>query len=871
MKIKGVSTVNETLAKIIFLVLPTICVIYFLLVNAHNYFSILRNDALSQSLYCLLGMSLSVLFYAFRFRVLVTFAALVTVFYTMYKGLDATAIGEFDTFFLSVRFLIFSTLFSASWLLGAAFARWRYIHYLIAAIFFVASILLIAKQKTDSVTHLLQAFLPAVLYSFYIIFAAEQIHHYKDKSQRFWWFMLRRVFLFLLLIASIGAIVSYQMQDRFEQVVAQAGGQGDKGENGMLTKDKEGNFDLKDYAQLRSNQGRSNELLFAAHIDNFLPGTDIPNPLYLTAFYYTKFDTSTETFERDKQIPKNDLFEPNVAQIPLYSTRIDSSVIINGMGDQGKRVVELEVYNKKLSPETYLAPNIGFFVQAIAIEKDFRATFKSAFRAKAYVSELNSAYFIYNAKDPQLKAFQEQRFQVLRKAGTYENVDKRFIDYYTQMPKDAKFQRITALANKIAAHAKTPVDKVLALRDYFLSKDEEGNPLFSYTDNPGVPDIPSASKLMYFLFDSHKGYCAYYAGATLFMLRSLGIPSRITVGFMTIDRSDQNKGWYWYYADQAHAWVQVYFPGFGWLDFDTTVGNDDAQESPSPDGTPPMQPPHAWFASEGQIVTIDSLNKTLRLKVAQILFHDKAYKTKHKATDVLLDVSMAYIQKDSMPIALKDLKIGDTATAVSYADAIKRMQDGNVDDCAETIIAKMPSPAPMDDVYLKKTPEQIYEEQLQKALQAKPFSWNDFLLNLLYATVLLLLLFLSIPFLVFNYFRIRSNTAKNTGQKAYWQYRAFSFYLHQLGLFRLSLTPLDYAKNIVDIRFGTSFSSFMNVYLKIKYTGQKISAIEEQKIDCFLSNNLHIVQSTITFKERLLAFLRPLRAITFFNTPNTTL
>jgi hypothetical protein len=534
-------------------------------------------------------------------------------------------------------------------------------------------------------------------------------------------------------------------------------------------------------------------------------------------------------------------------------------------------VVELEVYNKKLSPETYLAPNIGFFVQPIAIEKDFRATFKSAFRAKAYVSELNSAYFIYNAKDPQLKAFQEQRFQVLRKAGTYENVDKRFMDYYTQMPKDAKFQRITALANKIAAHAKTPVDKVLALRDYFLSKDEEGNPLFSYTDNPGVPDIPSASKLMYFLFDSHKGYCAYYAGATLFMLRSLGIPSRITVGFMTIDRSDQNKGWYWYYADQAHAWVQVYFPGFGWLDFDTTVGNDDAQESPSPDGTPPMQPPHAWFASEGQIVAIDSLNKTLRLKVAQILFHDKAYKTKHKATDVLLDVSMAYIQKDSMPIALKDLKIGDTATAVSYADAIKRMQDGNVDDCAESIIAKMPSPAPMDDVYLKKTPEQIYEEQLQKALQAKPFSWNDFLLNLLYATVLLLLLFLSIPFLVFNYFRIRSNTAKNTGQKAYWQYRAFSFYLHQLGLFRLSLTPLDYAKNLVDIRFGTSFSSFMNVYLKIKYTGQKISAIEEHKIDCFLSNNLHIVQSKITFKERLLAFLRPLRAITFFNKPNTTL
>ena len=83
--------------------------------------------------------------------------------------------------------------------MGAAFSRWRYTHYAIAALFLLASILLIAKQKTDSVPHLLQAFLPAVLYSFYIIYAAEQIYNYKDKSQKFWWFMSRRVFLFLLL------------------------------------------------------------------------------------------------------------------------------------------------------------------------------------------------------------------------------------------------------------------------------------------------------------------------------------------------------------------------------------------------------------------------------------------------------------------------------------------------------------------------------------------------------------------------------------------------------------------------------------------------------------------------------------------------
>src|SRR5690606_12773263 len=107
----------------------------------------------------------------------------------------------------------------------------------------------------------------------------------------------------------------------------------------------------------------------------------------------------------------------------LFFTQTDSTVIKNAMGDKLRKTVEIEVYSKSLSPETYLAPSTGFFVQPIAIEKDFKDEFKTAFRAKSYVSELNSAYFIYNAEDPQIKAFQEQRFEVLRKVKDYEGVD----------------------------------------------------------------------------------------------------------------------------------------------------------------------------------------------------------------------------------------------------------------------------------------------------------------------------------------------------------------------------------------------------------------------------------------------------------------
>jgi hypothetical protein len=150
-----------------------------------------------------------------------------------------------------------------------------------------------------------------------------------------------------------------------------------------------------------------------------------------------------------------------------------------------------------------------------------------------------------------------------------------------------------------------------------------------------------------------------------------------------------------------------------------------------------------------------------------------------------------------------------------------------------------------------------------------PFSWRDFLMQMFSIALILLLLFFSIPTVLFNYFKIRSKRAKPLEQKAYWQYRAFSFYMHQLGYFRLSMTPLDYAKNVVDVRFGTSFTNFMNIYLKIKYTGQKISGVEEPEIALFLDHNLKMIQSKTTFKGRLFSFLRPLRILTFFNKPET--
>ena len=541
-------------------------------------------------------------------------------------------------------------------------------------------------------------------------------------------------------------------------------------------------------------------------------------------------------------------------------------VIHNSLGDNARSVVDVEIYNCNLSPSTYLAPNVGFFVQPITVEKDFREKFRSAYRTKSYVSDLNSAYFVYNIDTPVIRKFQEDRFRVLRTVKDYNKVDPKFIKYYTYMPGNEKFRSISQLAHRVTDTAMMPVDKVVAIRNYFLSKNENGEHLYKYTDNPGEPDIPNASKLLYFLNENHKGYCAYYAGATLFMLRSLGIPSRIAVGFLTEDRSDKNKGWYWYYANQAHAWIQVYFPGFGWLDFDTTVGNtDENRPTPQPDGTPPMQPPKAWLAAEGTVESTDTIKKLMELSVKQFVFHDKEYKLKSPVT-IAMDMKVAVVFKDSLTIPLQKVQKGDEGTAVSYAEVMKKME-AKEGESAESLIRRLPSPTPVDEMYLKsKEAARQKEEQAKKGINTKISGTH--LMYIAIALVCLLILFLFyLPRFLLWYYIYRYNSAKPEKDKPYWAYRLVTYYLHMLGISRGNATPMQYAQKVVDPLYDTSFSAFMNIYLKNKYAKQPLNQREQTYVAEFVHPFLKTVRSKTKYWTRMLAFRNPVRMAGFFTMP----
>ncbi|MEI6451430.1 MAG: transglutaminase domain-containing protein [Actinomycetes bacterium] len=106
-----------------------------------------------------------------------------------------------------------------------------------------------------------------------------------------------------------------------------------------------------------------------------------------------------------------------------------------------------------------------------------------------------------------------------------------------------------------------PYGIALAIEEYLRSG-------FTYSLEP--PRNGFASPYAAFLFRTKTGYCQHFAGAMAVLLRFNGIPARVAVGFSPGERA--KDGAFDVRRNDAHAWVEVYFPGVGWMPFDPTPG-----------------------------------------------------------------------------------------------------------------------------------------------------------------------------------------------------------------------------------------------------------------------------------------------------------
>lgn len=176
--------------------------------------------------------------------------------------------------------------------------------------------------------------------------------------------------------------------------------------------------------------------------------------------------------------------------------------------------------------------------------------------------------------DQLLRLYQTYKVDTYLISATREGLSAGGTDYpawvtarYLQVPSDQAM--LIAKSHQINRHADTPYDKIIAVKEY----------LETFTYDPYAPPVPEKSDgVDYFLYTAKRGVCTDFASAMVLMLRASGVPARLCTGYLSCEL-DKTTGKYIIRGKNTHAWVEVYFPNYGWITVESTpagatVGND---------------------------------------------------------------------------------------------------------------------------------------------------------------------------------------------------------------------------------------------------------------------------------------------------------
>jgi transglutaminase-like putative cysteine protease len=133
---------------------------------------------------------------------------------------------------------------------------------------------------------------------------------------------------------------------------------------------------------------------------------------------------------------------------------------------------------------------------------------------------------------------------------------------WTELPEDLD-PRFEQIADEWTQGEASDYDKVLAIQQHFHT---DG---FRY--DASVEFADDADALLTFLTQTKNGFCQQYATAMGVLVRELGLPARIAIGYQA--GTLQDDGSYLVQSKNAHAWVEVFFEGYGWLQFEPTPGH----------------------------------------------------------------------------------------------------------------------------------------------------------------------------------------------------------------------------------------------------------------------------------------------------------
>lgn len=172
--------------------------------------------------------------------------------------------------------------------------------------------------------------------------------------------------------------------------------------------------------------------------------------------------------------------------------------------------------------------------------------------------------------------------EMLRAAGT--EYPSGLFERYTQLPITLP-ERVRTLAKEIVLGAETPYDRAVQIQDMLRRT-------YRYDLTVGPP-AADRDVVDVFLFDSRSGFCSHFSSAMVVMLRAVGVPARVAAGYAMGSYDVEKQAWN-VPASASHAWVEVFFPGLGWVEFEPTLAYgpfDRPQSRSEPEAARASQPP----------------------------------------------------------------------------------------------------------------------------------------------------------------------------------------------------------------------------------------------------------------------------------------
>lgn len=310
-----------------------------------------------------------------------------------------------------------------------------------------------------------------------------------------------------------------------------------------------GNF--RDTLVLGGNPNLTNEVVFNVQLSDTKLGNQ-----YLLSLSYDKYDGHAWT-----DTPLDSL--PIKANAPLAASSIGTYAIkqkitvVNPPGEQYPYLLGAsEISSISLPAKVQISPNTGLPVTWLGQNGYLVAGASYTVTSNVSSVDVPTLRTILMPQDAPQTLPPDENAQV---PVTYYN--PALLTMYTQLPK--LDPRITALVRSITSGQKTMYDKVVALETYLRTH-------YSYNVNIHRPSDEEG--VAWFLFDNPNkdGFCNYFSAAMTVMARSLGIPARVAVGYTSGNYDGKNKQSVIRGTD-AHSWTQVYFAGYGWVNFEPSA------------------------------------------------------------------------------------------------------------------------------------------------------------------------------------------------------------------------------------------------------------------------------------------------------------